>query len=1645
MEKFSVKKPYTILVAVIMVLVLGIVSVMNMTTDLLPSISLPYLIVITTYPGASPERVESIVSEPMEAALGTVSGVKNVMSVSSENYSMTQLEFEDGTDMDSAMVKVSSAVTQVHSMLPEGVGTPNIMEISLDMIATMYVAVGYEGYDIYQLSDYVKNELSQYLEREEGVASVTGVGLVEKTIQVELDGHKIDRLNDKILAQTTEGLDEAGKQLDDALALVKEGEDALAKQQKTFGSQVAGGLTQQMEGPLQEVTDKTKVSIVDLILQIEELERQLEELRIKMEENEKRNQEYQRAFAEAGDYFRQGFQVIVKDIKTALDAVSAARAKLSSALEKVRSAINKVKNGASLTQEEWEEAVKILSEAVGDSEESLAQYREALKMLREALVKLIEQIQKLDPSELENPEDAQALIQSLQNLVGQLDGADTAVSEEVGHIIDIARQNLQDWREDYAQELQEAVDKAVEQYGKDGDVYAAIRTVLETDPFLKKLLEIYDTITDTSDTASGRIKSAVTEIAGIADIFRNISQNMDGSGSYLISAGVGRIAEVLPKIKAQLDEALKQIQDQTPTDAEIDQAIQEVKYQIALVYQKADDIPELTVPAGEAIAMLTQGQLDAAVGFSQGQIQLADAKAQLAQAQQQYDSIRSTALKSANLDSLLSASTLSQLIYAQNFAMPAGYIDDKDDNSWLLKVGNEYGSPQDIETALLADVEGIGVIRLTDVATITVIDNADDSYTKLNGHDAVVLAVFKGSTAGTNMVSRNVNAALKQLAEETPELNIVNLMDQGSYITMIVEDLLTSMALGALLAILVLALFLRSIRPTIMVGISIPLSVLFTMVLMYFTNLSLNIMTLSGLSLGIGMLVDNSIVVMENIMRMRQRGIPAARASVQGAKQVSNSIIASTLTTICVFLPMVFTNGTVRELLLPMALSITYCLTASLIVAMTVVPSSASVILRKVKEPKEGFFSRILDRYGKVLDWMLDHKLVPLSVAIVLLVLCIIRLIQMGIVLLPDMSGDNIQLTVDTHVPTDPIASYKKADEVMDRIYAVDGVRDVGMMDQSATLGLVSSAAGNASSTGIYIGYVTADGDLGMSDLNRLVADIQDAVSDLDSDVSVSTSMMGDLGSFMSSGLTVNVYGQDLERLGEIAGDVTHLVVDNGGFEHITAGSDAQEASLHLVIDKDKAMQYGLTVAQIYMQIAGKLTTEVSSTQVTVDGVNLNVVISDKTKTITRENLLDMEFTSSSSGGGMSSMMGSSSGMSSMSSMSGMMGGGMSSMMGGSGMSSMSGMMGGGADMSAMMSMMGGDSGSAEGGLEGLMSMMGAGEQEENSGDGSETGDGENADGSSAAGGSEVHKLSDFAWIEETTAPAAINRENMVRYVSVTADTKQGYNTTIQSRSLQTLLDDYNKKLDRGYSVEIGGETTQVQEMISQMSLLLLLALIFIYLVMVAQFQSILSPFIILFTVPLAFTGGMIGLILSGEQLSMLSLMGFLVLMGTVVNNGIVFVDYTNQLRVGGVDRRTALIATGKTRMRPILMTTLTTVLAMVQMIFGDGMGAQMGRGMAIVIVGGLVYSTLMTLFIIPVMYDILYKKPPLSVDVGNDLDDIPDDAGELIRQMQADKESDGPFDGYEEEPVPHRAGRPGKDHSSANPEEDGGVTFLDI
>lgn len=277
-----------------------------------------------------------------------------------------------------------------------------------------------------------------------------------------------------------------------------------------------------------------------------------------------------------------------------------------------------------------------------------------------------------------------------------------------------------------------------------------------------------------------------------------------------------------------------------------------------------------------------------------------------------------------------------------------------------------------------------------------------------------------------------------------------------------------------------------------------------------------------------------------------------------------------------------------------------------------------------------------------------------------------------------------------------------------------------------------------------------------------------------------------------------------------------------------------------------------------------------------------------------------------------------------------------------------------------------------------------------------------NTDGETVTG---TCTLADIATWETGTAPDSITSENQTEYVTVTADTLDGYNTTVQSRVLQKALNEFaaGSEMPEGCNFSMGGETENVDFMVREMVQWMALALPFVYLVMVAQFQSLLSPFIVLFTIPLAFTGGMLGLMAAGEQLSLISLMGFLVLMGVVVNNGIVFVDYANQLRIGGLERTDALVATGRTRMRPILMTTLTTVLAMVTMLFGTDMASEMSTGMAIVIIGGLSYATLMTLFVVPVLYDLFYRRPPVNIDVGDDgLDDLPDDAAEFAAEFAA-------------------------------------------
>ena len=1387
MEKFSVKKPFTILVMVVAIIILGFVSLSGMTTDLLPKMSLPYLLVITTYPGASPEKVESSVSEPVESALGSISGVKNVYSMSYENYGIVELEFADGTDMDSAMVKVSSALDSVKSALPEECGSPNIMEISMDMMASVYLAASYEGKDIQETSRFVEDTLIPYLERQEGVTSISDIGIVENSISVDLNQDKIDALNEKILAKTNDAFADAVDQLNDAKKQLLESEQKLADS------------TQELVDGQKDIDDgRTKLD--DAQKELDEQKEKLEDAKGSLED-QKKDTENKLATA-----------------SQALDQLNALQTDL-------------------LTLQAQEASLKAT----------------------------ITQIEK-------SLEEQGKTTNDIPNVVAGLDQMSTFLTSS-------------------------------QMEGMTGMDSTTVNTMLGSSGMSLQSLGIDETTWDAL-TPEGRKELLQKTAAG----YQTQKELLSGYDDYVSSLNSLQVEKAGVQAAVSAAEAELKKSGVSYTD------IEKAKIEAAAGFGAAS----AQISSGQSALNSAQTTLDSnkeSLDSAQDQItegwdSIADAKKQLADGWDQYNTSlenfeaqKAEALRNANADQLVNMQTLSQLIYAQNFAMPAGYLDDAEDNSWLLKIGSNYESVDDLSNIVLTNIEDIGDVRLCDVADITVIDNADDSYARLNGQSAVVLSVFKSSTSGTNEVSKNIAAAISELEEQYPGLSVLTLMDQGDYITMIINGVLQSMIVGAALAILILALFLKDVKPTIVVAVSIPLSVLTALILMYFTDISLNMMSLSGLALGIGMLVDNSIVVIENIYRLRSKGVGAARAAVQGTKQVAGAIIASTLTTVCVFLPMVFTAGTVRELMMPISLTIIFTLAASLLIAMTVVPAAGSTLLRNSKEKKHPFFDKVQDIYGKMLAFCLKVKVVPLAIAIGLLVYSIWAVMRMGIVMIPDMTSNQIEISVQMPEDTDKEECYKRADQVLDAMTTIDGIGDVGAMAGGDTT-LVASSSGMSDSTYDQFTFLvlTENENAGKEEVNRICREIEERTADIDCELTISTGM-SEMSTMMGSGLSVKVYGDDLDTLTKITQDICDLAATIPGYENISNGQEEPDQVIRLVLDKDAAMRKGLTVAQIFSELNGKMTESTDAATVTIDGEDMKIVVKDGREPLTRENLLDYNFEIQTTD----------------------------------------------------------DNGNTV---------------------------------------TEDHPLSEFATLKLEDGVQSINRENQSRYMTVTATVAEGSNATLLSRELQPLIDAY--ELPDGYTIDTAGESDTVNQMVIQMSKVLLLGLALIYLVMVAQFQSLLSPFIVLFTVPLAFTGGLIGLLLMNEPLSVMGMMGFVVLLGTVVNNGIVFVDYANQLRMGGLERREALIATGKTRMRPILMTALTTILAMVSLLFGDDLSSQMSKGMAIVVAGGLAYATLMTLFIIPVMYDILFKRKPLQVDIGSEnLDDVPDDAADYLKRKE--------------------------------------------
>ena len=809
----------------------------------------------------------------------------------------------------------------------------------------------------------------------------------------------------------------------------------------------------------------------------------------------------------------------------------------------------------------------------------------------------------------------------------------------------------------------------------------------------------------------------------------------------------------------------------------------------------------------------------------------------------------------------LTKEMLSGIIQGQNLSMPAGYLKGQD-NSNLVRVGEGVYSIEELQhlPLLVLPFPGAQPITLADVSDISIVNDTGGVYTRVNGEEAIMLVFQKQTDYSTADIAKQIRRQSQRLQDMYEGLQITTLMDQGVYIEMVMDSVIDNIVYGALLAVAILFLFLHNLKPTFIVAVSIPVSIITSFVLMYFSKISLNIISMGGLALGVGMLVDNSIVVIENIYRLRSEGKSAATAAVEGTSQVAGAITASTLTTIAVFLPIVFTYGMTREIFTDMALTITYSLGASLLVALTFVPMISSKLLAQ-QMPQPGRFSQTMTSfYARLVRGALRKKALIITGVLALFAVSSIGMWYMGTEFLP-MSDSN-QITLQIELPPDLPADETAAviDELTGILEAVDDIETIGISSSGSMLGF--GFGGMMGGGKRYSGYLLLKEDRSMTS-TQIAHKIREQTADLNAKITISDSGI-DFTALTGSPVSLNVMGPDLDKLQQIAKDVAAIVANVPGTIEVSDGLEDTAPEIRITVDKQKSIAQGITVGQVLLAVSQNLNSASAVTTLRVGNAEYSVYVDDPTAKIEdQDDLLELKVDSFSG---------------------------------------------------------------------------------------------------------EPVRLGDIASLEQAKGFATIMRQNQQRYVTVSANVDQGYNIGNITREINRRLADY--QLPEGYKVEYSGEQQLLVESFDDLTLVLIVGVLLIYLVMVAEFQSLLSPLIILATIPLAFTGGFIGLILTGNPLSMVAFIGLIILTGVVVNNGIVLIDCINQLRSQGMAKQDAIVEACRIRLRPILMTALTTIFGLSTMSLGVGMGTDLIQPMAITAVSGLTYATLLTLFVVPILYD---------------------------------------------------------------------------
>lgn len=1267
LSKFSVKRPYTVVVAVVLILILGFVSFDKMTVDLLPDMNLPYAIVMTTYPGASPEEVETTVTKPVEQAMATISNISNVSSSSRENASTVVLEFEQTANMDSATIEMRESLDQISGYWPDTVGNPIIMKLNPTMMPVMIPAISVDGAEPAETTRVIQEEVLPEIESLEGVASVSTFGDIKETIRITVKEDKVSSVDSSVQNQLDQKFAEATDALNQAKAQMENGKAQMEAGKSTASDQMAQAEEQLAQGD------------------------------------------------------------------------------------------------AELTQGKLEVGTKL--------------------------------------SELEV---AQAALEQFQ---AQIDASEEALNQQKQELEDL-NANREQIEAEYQQVLQ-----AIEENGETSELQIAQAT-----------------------------------LAGKLALLEQYEESM-----AVIEQGLAQVAQGRQTI------ADKQ--------AELDQAR-------AMLEEVQGQLNAGTLGLAQARAQLSTAQLEAALQMSEASAQLAVGESEIKSKEEELKSAKEQAKASANVKSMLTADTIQGVLSAQNFNMPAGYVKE-DGIDYLIRVGDKFTSIEDLKDLVLVDMEGISPIRLSDVADVERIDNAGETYAKLNGENGILFQIQKQTGYSTGEVTDRVLERFEQIQKENTDIKVVILMNQGVYIDMVIGSVLQNLVFGAILAILILLLFLKDIRPTLVIACSIPISIMTAIVLMYFSGVTMNVISLSGLALGVGMLVDNSIVVIENIYRMRNEEHASAKeAAIKGAQQVAGAILASTLTTVCVFLPIVFTEGIARQLFVDMGLTIAYSLLASLIVALTLVPMMSAGTLRRTEQKESGFFQHLKTAYEKLLRRALRFKPVVLIGALVLFALSGVLAMSRGTAFMPDMQSTQISMSITTPKGTPLEETARAADKFTREIQELKDIGDVGGMAMSG--GMMGSGAAKTNQVEFY---ALLSEKRTMSD-DKLQKSIEKIAKKDNLELSLSMSNM-DMSALGSSGISVQIKGRDLDKLQQAAKDIAAIMEKVKGTKNVSDGMDETTEELRVVVDKAKAIKHNLTVAQVYQELAKKLKDPASTTNLDLDTGAIGIVVEEqKNQDLTREAIQKMKLTVTKQDGT-----------------------------------------------------------------------------------------------------TEQIPLTDLASFETGYGLQSISRDAQSRYINVTAEIEEDDNIGLVSGRVEKALKDY--KLPEGYSIEMKGEDETINETMTELFKMLGLAVVFMYLIMVAQFQSLRSPFIVMFTVPLAFTGGLFGLWMTGSPVSVIAMVGFVMLSGIIVNNGIVFIDYTNQLTASGIEQSEALVEAGRTRLRPIIMTALTTILGLSTMALGFGSGADMVQPMAIVTIGGLIYGTVLTLFVVPCIYALFHKKEKARLREG--------------------------------------------------------------